>query len=441
MGLTLRIFAMVVSCTSAMYAANAAETAARPSELPQVGIWSRPVGSIAVGGVVSQSAVRAGPTAIQIKLSDPEAEAIDLALRGSPLRRGDGVVGYLLVPQDFASANAILGAVERRPLRSDRFAYAIALRLETAGLDWPGASAPFAVVAFRPVSASLERDAEEPPPADPPPAELLRRLLATLFVIQIGDEAQRARRGGADCNEKIPDTSAAIDAARGRFGKETYKKELAPGRKQGKWAHDPGNKRIARGQTLPFYKVELGVGCEKTEDKVEWGVGLVSLDVQFRIVLGPGAKDHEAADAGATPGGLEGTLGHETKHGDVIGEAVSAALDAGGKWNGFDWGIRQVLDDMKKKRFATKKEAEDAKVKWQKLLEERLAKLLSAAANLHTNKAGEVAPRDGSAEKLDKEKNKVDDETKVDDWSKEVKQLQTDGYKSVVKPGLFGNYP
>src|SRR5262249_37947489 len=153
-------------------------------------------------------------------------------------------------------------------------------------------------------------------------------------------------------------------------------------------------------------KVTLGVGCEKIENKERWGVGLVFLDAQFRIVLGPGAKDRPAADGGATPGGLEGVLGHETKHGDMIGDAVSAALDTGGKWNGLDWQIREVLDEMAKKRFDTKAAAEEAKKKWQKLLEERLAKLLKTAANIHTDKKDKMEPRDGSSEVLDKDKNK-----------------------------------
>jgi hypothetical protein len=382
------------------------------------------------------------PVAMAVRLSDPEAAAMDEALRGSRFHRDANAPAYLLIPEDFAAADAHMGngdpKAERSVLSSERYAFALALPV--IGGE---AQHLFAVVGFRPVFPPIERDADRPPPKNPRPAELLRRLLTALLVMQVDDKPGDGKVPAVDpnCPGNIPDTAATIKKTRDRFGKETYKNSLGPGPKQGQWTNDPTNNRIAWGQTLPFYKIELGVGCEKIEGKEQWGVGLVFLDAQFRIVLGPGAKDRPAADGGATPGGLEGVLGHETKHGDMIGDAMNAALDAGGKWNGLDWKIREVLDEMTTKRFPTKDAAVAAMKKWQKILEERLAKLLQGAANNHTDKKGEMAPRSGTSEVLDKDKNKVADEMKLDDWIKEVKQLQTDGYKSLVDPGHLGKYP
>ena len=106
----------------------------------------------------------------------------------------------------------------------------------------------------------------------------------------MGDKPEKPSGAVDDCTEPIPDTASEVKKTRARFGKETYKKELGPGRKQGRWTNDARNRRVALGNILPLYKVVLGVGCEKIEGKEQWGVGLIHLDVQFRIVLGPGLK-------------------------------------------------------------------------------------------------------------------------------------------------------
>jgi len=93
---------------------------------------------------------------------------------------------------------------------------------------------------------------------------------------------------------------------------------------------------------------------------------------------------------------------------------------------------------MQKKRFSSKKEAEAERKKWQPQLEDWLARVLRLAANLHSDKKGQIQPRDGSAEILDKDKNKVEDEIKLDDWIKELKDLEAEGYTSLVQQGQFG---
>src|SRR5437870_10071645 len=116
-------------------------------------------------------------------------------------------------------------------------------------------------------------------------------------------------------------------------------------------------------------------------------------------------------------------------------------LTLAARWNGAPWHIRDILDEMQKKRFSSKKEAEAERKKWQPELEDWLARDLRLAANLHSDKKGQIEPRDGSAEILDKDKNKVEDEIKLDDWTKELKDLEAEGYTSLVQQGQFGKYP
>lgn len=349
------------------------------------------------------------------------------------------VIASVIAPEEFVNVNAQIAAVgasaDDAGLDAARHAYALALPLVAYPVQWKGATFyPAMIFSVPPGNTPDEEDHR---------IELFRFLLALLAVIPAQDPPV-APPPAPNCQPLVPNTDAAVRDARSRLSPANlHKNHPNPNAKQGQWMHDPQNNRVARGQTLTFYKAQLGVGCDNPNS---WGVGLESFDLQFRIVLGPGAANRPAADSGQTPGGLEGTLAHEAEHGETLAEAFRAALD-GQNWNGIPWGIKTVLDSMRTTRYKTRRAAERALPTYRRRLETAVERLIRSSANLHAPAGAapgaNTAPRDGTPEPLDNpDQQTVNDAKPRQAWIDEVKDLvNTQGYKSYTSPGQFGAYP
>jgi len=275
-------------------------------------------------------------------------------------------------------------------------------------------------------------------------AALLEYLLP-LLAMPVGDMPNQAPPKQPACPPPVvPDTDATISNAKGRITRsKIHTNNQVGSQKQGDWARirsitQDGHRTNFKGLTLLFYKILVSEGCDRTG---KWHVGLSNLDVQFRILVDKDAQQlRPAADGGTTPGGIQGTLGHEAEHGEAVGWMISEMLrfkqSPGIKF-------KKVIDEMKRKSYASKLQAQKAAKKYQARLEAVMKLALRAGATHSpkgTNRNATVFPRNDEAERIDDaNQRKLTDRKVYDDLKKDMNDLVSKHeYKPYHKPGMHG---
>ena len=275
--------------------------------------------------------------------------------------------------------------------------------------------------------------------------------LLPLMSMPVGDTPLAPPEKQKPCTTPaLVDTKATITNAKGRISKyKIHTNNPIPNQKQGDWARvliisQDGHHTSINGQTMLFYKVEVAEGCDATG---KWKVGLKSFDVQFRILVDNNARPlihrNERSGANKTNGGVEGTLGHETEHGEAVGKSISDMLKyrqtPGHKF-------KMLIEEMSRQNFASQIQAKKAAAGYQAKIED-IVKMALRAGGTHSPSnqahAKAVFPRTNTAEKIDHP-----DQIQLTDRKTET-QLKTDikdlvstyGYKPLHPAGRFGMLP
>jgi hypothetical protein len=247
------------------------------------------------------------------------------------------------------------------------------------------------------------------------------------------------------CKTPIPNTAANVADALKRIGQHTIYKDNRPGiGKQGDWVKIKEFKvnghaiSELKGLTLSFYKVVLDVGCETP---TKWKIGLVDLDLQIRIAISKAADNRPAADDGKTPGGVAGTLGHESKHGEASAKELHDALEG---TNALTKGLKDKIDALGTTVYPSEADARAALPKVKKAMEEAMQRAIAIGGTHSDATAGPKDsdfPRNNTAEPIPDPDDHPgpNDPVSEDDFKKEITDMmEKEGYKAVVDPKVHG---